>query len=83
MGKKSIFDLMGRERAFQLMEQGIQKAVADLHAAGLPAVGLIDGVLCKRYPDGRIVAVKDEEDAQRQAERDPGVAAPPFGQTPG
>ena len=57
MSQKSVFDLIGKERAFQLMEEGVQKAVADLHAAGLPSVGLINGVLCERYPDGRVVPV--------------------------
>lgn len=57
MGKKPLLDAIGRERAEALMSRAVRKAVADLHAAGLPSVGLIDGVLCKRYPDGRVEPV--------------------------
>src|SRR5688572_1321667 len=71
MGMKSIFDVIGKERADELMSQAFHKAVADLHAAGLPSVGLIDGVVSMRWPDGRVVPVTQEsrdelEEVQRR-----------------
>lgn len=51
---KSLIDQIGPERADQLIEKAVTDAVAEAAAHGLPQAVKIDGVWCKRYPDGRI-----------------------------
>ncbi|MGW9212953.1 hypothetical protein ACWGR4_39060 [Embleya sp. NPDC055664] len=58
---KSLIDEIGRERAAELMTKAVEKAVADLHAAGLPAIGGENGRVYKVYPDGTKVYVDEEE----------------------
>jgi hypothetical protein len=56
---KSLFDEIGKERAETLMGDAVAKAAAESDALGLPKVVNVDGVWCKRYPDGRIEPIKE------------------------
>jgi hypothetical protein len=58
---KSLRDRIGPERFDQLVEEGVRKAVAELHAAGLPSCGTDEtGRICKFYPDGTKEYIDDE-----------------------
>jgi hypothetical protein len=57
---ESLIDRIGRERVEESMCQAVREAVAELHAAGLPAVGGENGRVYKVYPDGRKVYLDDE-----------------------
>ncbi|MGW1991595.1 hypothetical protein [Embleya sp. NPDC001921] len=63
---KSLRDEIGPERFDELMAQGVRKAVAELHAAGLPAVGGENGRVYKVYADGTKVYVDEEEEGARE-----------------
>ncbi|HSA53877.1 MAG TPA: hypothetical protein VLH10_27670 [Yinghuangia sp.] len=67
----SLIDSIGRERAHALMRQAVQDAIAELHAAGLPAIGAENGRVCKFYPDGTKVYVDEEEAAGQPHGRSP------------
>ncbi|WP_406285408.1 hypothetical protein [Embleya sp. NBC_00896] len=57
---KSLLDRIGRERVDELMTEAVRQAVAELHAAGLPAVGGDEGGVYRVYPDGTKVYVEEE-----------------------
>ncbi len=50
---KSLIDSIGRQRAEALMAGAVSDAAESADAQGLPQVVKIDGVWCRRYPDGR------------------------------
>ena len=58
---KSILTVIGKERVEQFLKAAAEKAVSEQHAAGLPSVGLIAGVLSMRFGNGRVVAVDSDE----------------------
>jgi len=59
---ESLIDQIGRERAEELMAKAVRDAVADLHARGLPSIGIDDeGRVCKDYADGTRVYVETDK----------------------
>jgi hypothetical protein len=63
---KSLIDRIGRERAAALVAEAVREAVAELHAAGLPAVGGENGRVYKDYADGTRVYLDEEEPGARE-----------------
>ncbi|SDY78188.1 hypothetical protein SAMN04487939_10654 [Lysobacter sp. yr284] len=55
---KSFVDEIGAERAQALASKAVAEAIAEADARGLPQVVKIDGVWCRRYPDGRVEPVE-------------------------
>jgi hypothetical protein len=69
--KQPITKFLRTPEGKELLAQAVKDAVAKQHAAGLPSVGLIDGVVSMRWPDGRVVPVTEEsmgelEEVQRR-----------------
>lgn len=64
-GGKSLIDLIGRERAEELMAKATREAAEATEAAGLPHAGIDpDGRVYREYPDGRREYL-DEDPATR------------------
>jgi succinate dehydrogenase/fumarate reductase flavoprotein subunit len=63
---RSLVDRIGRERAAELMAEAVRDAIAELHAAGLPAVGGENGRVYKDYADGTRIYLDEEEPNARE-----------------
>lgn len=57
---KSLIEEIGRERAEKLMGDAVADAIAEADALGLPQVVNVDGVWCRKYPDGRVEPINKE-----------------------
>lgn len=55
--KKSYFDLTPDEHE-ALAQRGVQEAIAEMHAAGVATVEVIDGKRYLRHPDGSLTEIK-------------------------
>jgi hypothetical protein len=62
----SLIDRIGRERAQELTEAAVREAIAELHAAGLPAIGGENGRVYKDHADGTRVYLDEEQDDGRE-----------------
>ncbi|OPC83503.1 hypothetical protein B4N89_23490 [Embleya scabrispora] len=63
---KSLRDEMGPERFDAAMAEGVRKAVAELHALGLPGIGGENGRVYKQYADGTRVYLDEEDPNTRE-----------------
>lgn len=63
---KSLRDQIGPERFDAAMAEGVRKAVEELYALGLPAVGGENGRVYKHYADGTRVYLDEEEPNARE-----------------
>lgn len=55
--KKSYFDLTPDEHE-AIAQQGVKKAIAEMHAAGVATVEVIDGKRYLWHPDGSLTEIK-------------------------
>ena len=50
---QSLIDLIGRDKAFKMMEDAVRRATERRVCLGLPKPVLVNGVTFLEYPDGR------------------------------
>ncbi len=55
--KKSYFDLTPEEHE-AIAQKAVREAIADMHAAGIATVEVIDGKRYLRHPDGSLTEIK-------------------------
>lgn len=55
--RKDYFDLIPDEHE-ALAQQGVKEAIAEMHAAGVATVEVIDGKRYLRHPDGSLTEIK-------------------------
>lgn len=51
---KSLIDMIGRDKAFKMMEDAVRRATERRVRLGLPKPVLLKGVAYLEYPDGRV-----------------------------
>jgi hypothetical protein len=54
---QSLIDIIGAERASELMNQAVKDAVAQALEQGVPITGMVNGQIVKIFPNGQIVPV--------------------------
>jgi len=58
---ESIIDVIGRSKAFSLMEEAVLKAANDNERLGLPKAVMVDGIVHRKHADGSLERVENPQ----------------------
>jgi hypothetical protein len=66
---KSFFSKIGDDKLAELFKAAADEAIKEAHAAGLPVTGIVDGVISRVYPDGRVQPLTEFKERQKSVEQ--------------